>query len=246
LPGAKIYVFDTERPDRGLADYHQRGPPMDKFVRVAASAAIIAGSASAADAAVVFADNFDSYAYQLNWAPPANWIAPGPGAVDLIGETTTSTGFDFDPGNGGYVDLDGSNEIAGTLQTTQSFGPGTYTLTFDLGGNARGDVSKTTTITLGDWSTSLTLPSSAPLALQTFTFTTSGGQLSFSDDDAGNQDMGNILDNVTLSSMPATTEVIAADAPEASTWAMMLMGFAGLGAAGYRRVRKANAVAVAA
>jgi hypothetical protein len=102
----------------------------------------------------VFSDNFDTYAYQLNWTPPANWIASGPGTVDLIGETTTSTGFDFYPGNGGYVDLDGSNWIAGTLETIQSFGPGTYTLTFDLSGNARGDVPKTTTVTLGDRSTS--------------------------------------------------------------------------------------------
>jgi hypothetical protein len=32
-----------------------------------------------------------------------------------------------------------------------------------------------------------------------------------------------------------------APAPEASTWAMMLIGFAGLGYAGYRRVREPRA-----
>ena len=206
-----------------------------KLVRVAAFGVLIAESASAANASVIFSDDFNSYAYQLNWAPPANWIAPGPGAVDLIGETTTSTAFDFYPGNGGYVDLDGTDAIAGTLETIQSFGPGTYTLTFDLGGNARGDVSKTTTVTLGDWSTSLTLPSSAPYALQTLTFTTSGGQLSFSDNDVGNQYIGNVLDNVTLSSMLPTLKAIESDVPEPSTWAMMLLGFAGLGFAGFRR-----------
>jgi hypothetical protein len=31
--------------------------------------------------------------------------------------------------------------------------------------------------------------------------------------------------------------------PEPSTWAMMLLGFAGLGFAGYRRSRKASAIA---
>ena len=35
-----------------------------------------------------FLRNFNSYAYQLNWVPPANWTVPGQGTVDLIGETT--------------------------------------------------------------------------------------------------------------------------------------------------------------
>jgi hypothetical protein len=36
---------------------------------------------------------------------------------------------------------------------------------------------------------------------------------------------------------------VTATAPEPSTWAMMVLGFAGLGFAGYRRTRKAAAVA---
>jgi hypothetical protein len=207
---------------------------MDKFVRVAAFAAVIAGSASAADAGVVFSDNFNSYAFQGNWQPQALWTAPGPGTVDLIGETTTITGWDLFPGNGGYVDLDGSGGGAGTLETVQSFGPGTYTLTFDLGGNDRGDVAKTTTITLGDWSTSLTLDSSSPYTLYTYTVATTGGQLSFADDDAGNGVIGNVLDNVSLSSAISATQSVADPVPEPSTWAMMLVGFAGLGFAARR------------
>jgi hypothetical protein len=182
---------------------------------------------SPAQAAVIFSDNFNSYAAQLNWVPPANWSAPGPGAVDLIGETTTITTFDFYPGNGGYVDLDGSNGIPGTLQTLQSFGAGTYTLTFDLGGNARGDVDKTTVITLGNFTTQITLASSDPYQLRTLTFATTGGNLIFSDLAGGNGNIGNILDNVTLST----------GVPEAATWAMMLLGFAGLGFA-FRQSRR--------
>jgi hypothetical protein len=212
---------------------------MYRFVRVAAFAAVIAGSASAADADVVFSDNFNSYAFQGNWQPEALWTAPGPGTVDLIGETTTIIGWDLFPGNGGYVDLDGSGGGAGTLQAIQSFGPGTYTLSFDLGGNARGDVAKTTTITLGDWSTSLTLDSSSPYTLYTYTFVTTGGQLSFADDDAGNGAIGNVLDNVSLSSATSTTQSVADPAPELSTWAMMLLGFGGIGYAGFRRARGA-------
>jgi hypothetical protein len=182
---------------------------------------------SPAQAAVIFSDNFNSYAAQLNWVPPANWSAPGPGAVDLIGETTTITTFDFYPGNGGYVDLDGSNGIAGTLQTLMSFGAGSYTLSFDLGGNARGDVAKTTTITLGNFSTSITLLSSDPYQLRSFTFTTTGGPLVFSDLPGGDGNIGNILDNVQ----------VATAVPEPATWAMMLLGFAGLGFA-FRQSRR--------
>ena len=187
---------------------------------------------SPAQAAVIFSDNFNSYAAQLNWVPPANWSAPGPGAVDLIGETTTITTFDFYPGNGGYVDLDGSNDVAGTLQTLMSFAAGSYTLSFDLGGNARGDVAKTTVITLGNFTTSIMLASSDPYALRSFTFTTTGGNLIFSDLAGGDGNIGNILDNVTLSTA----------VPETSTWAMMLIGFAGLGFAFRQSRRKVSFV----
>jgi hypothetical protein len=172
-----------------------------------------------AQATVFFADNFNSYPTMLNWVPPANWSVPGPGAVDLIGNTGSGPLFDLYPGNGGYVDLNGSNNIPGTLQTLQSFAPGSYTLTFDLAGNARGDVSKTTVITLGNFTQSITLASSDPYQLRSFTFTTTGGSLVFSDLAGGNPNIGNIVDNVALSSA----------VPEPSTWAMMLLGFVGLG-----------------
>jgi hypothetical protein len=37
---------------------------------------------------------------------------------------------------------------------------------------------------------------------------------------------------------------VTASTPEPSTWAMMILGFAGLGFAGYRKPRKAVAIAV--
>jgi hypothetical protein len=197
----------------------------------AAAIALAAMGVSAANAGVVFSDNFNSYAYQLNWNPPANWAAPPPGTVDLIGETTTGSAFDFFPGNGGYVDLDGSNGVAGTLQTIKSFAAGSYALTFDLGGNARGDVDKTTDISLGSWSTSITLASTAPLALYSYQFTTTGGQLAFTDLLGGNENIGNILDNVSLA------------VPEPATWAMLLLGFFGVGFM-MRGARRKGAVAV--
>ena len=201
---------------------------MKSKIALAAAIALATGTmlTSGAQAAVVFSDDFNSYAYQLNWVPPANWSAPGPGTVDLIGQTTTTTGFNFYPGNGGYVDLNGSNGLPGSLQTLMSFAPGTYTLSFDLGGNARGDVDKTTTITLGNFSQNITLGSSSPLQLYTYTFTTTGGMLDFADLAGGNGNIGNILDNVT---------VMTSAVPEPSTWAMMILGFFGVGFMAYRR-----------
>ena len=95
---------------------------MVKFLRVAALTALVAGSATVANADVVFSDNFNSYAFTGNWQPQALWTVPT-GGVDLIGDTTTINGWDLFPGNGGYVDLDGSGGGAGTLETVQSFGP---------------------------------------------------------------------------------------------------------------------------
>jgi hypothetical protein len=189
-----------------------------KWLGLTATALVAVGSVQGASAAVVFSDNFNAYNEQLNWTPPANWTAPGPGAVDLIGDTPSGTDFDFYPGNGGYVDLDGSNGVAGTLQSTPTFAAGTYTLTFDLGGNARDDVNKTTTITLGDFNQSINLASSDTLAPYSFTFKTTGGHLTFADLTGGNGNIGNVLDNVSLSAIP-----------EPATWAVMLMGFGGLG-----------------
>jgi len=138
--------------------------------------------------------------------------------VDLIGMTTDGPLFDLFPGNGGYVDLDGSTQSESNLSTIMSFPAGTYTLSFDLAGNARGDIDKTTVITLGSFTQSITLASNVPLTLHTFTFTTTGGNLVFRDMSGGNNDIGNVLDNVTVSAIP-----------EPETWAMMLLGFAGLG-----------------
>ena len=190
--------------------------------------------AQSATAAVVFSDNFNSYAEQLNWSPPSNWTAPGPGTVDLIGATTTTSNYDFFPGNGGYVDLNGSNGQVGTLSTIDSFAAGTYKLTFDLAGNARGDGSKTTVISLGNFSDSIVLAATAPFALESFTFKTSGGNLTFADLSGGNPNIGNILDNVSLSAVP-----------EPATWAMLIFGFGMIGWT-LRSARRRQTTALAA
>jgi hypothetical protein len=194
---------------------------------------------SSASAAVVLFDDFNSGAATRNWSGDS-LFAPVVGSVDLVGPGFFQwLAYPPPSSTGNSVDLDGSTGAAGTLQSTGSFGPGTYTLSFLLAGNMRGDVNKTTTISLGDWSTVLDLPSSSPYTLYTYTLTTTGGKLSFADNDAGHRNVGNLLDNVSL-----TTAVSVADAaPELSTWAMMLLGFAGLGFAGYRASRNSAGLA---
>lgn len=198
-----------------------------KFKTIVASAALIACAvwAQGSAAGVVLSDNFNADAQTLNWAGDSSFASlpdpsiAGQSSTDLIG-----TGFyDFYPGNGNYVDLDGSsgtgNNPAGVLKSKTSFGAGTYTLSFDLAGNARGAANQTTIVTLGGTTVaSLNLSSSDPFTLHTFTFTTTGGNLMFLEQGPSDQ-QGNILDNVTLTSVP-----------EPTTWALMLIGFGGLGA----------------
>ena len=199
---------------------------------VAAVAAPLGGARAA-----TFTDNFNEYAQQLGntdglpslldttWKQTAT-------SIDVIGTGS----FDFYPGNGNYIDLNGTPG-PGALQTVLSFGPGSYSLSFDLGGNANGDGEKTTIISLGTWSTSITLPSSHPLTLNTFNFsTTTSGQLAFAMQVPvqGNLNIGNILDNVTLTATPLP-----------STWLMLIAGFAGFGFLAYRGTKKTVGFAAA-
>jgi hypothetical protein len=192
---------------------------------------------SSANAGVVLFDDFNSGAATLNWSGDS-LFAPAVGSVDLVGPGSFQRLASTPTGNS--VDLDGSTGTAGTLQSIGAFGPGKYTLSFLLAGNMRGDVNKTTTISLGDWSTPLDLPASSPYTLYTYTFTTTGGKLSFADNGAGNKDIGNLLDNVSLATAAGT---VGDAAPELSTWMMLLLGFAGLSFVGYRASRVKTAFA---
>ena len=195
-----------------------------------AAAALTAGSASAG---VVLKDNFDSDGPPvLNWPGDSTFTSTAaPGSVDLIGSPPPF--FDLSPGHGFYVDLDGStgsgNDPAGQLTSVLSFGAGTYTLQFDLAGNLRGAPDQSTTVSLGNFAVTLTPTASTNFVTHAFTFTTAtAGKLVFTEHGPSDQ-QGNLLDNVQL-----TTGV-----PEPTTWALMLVGFGGLGGLMRAQRRKA-------
>jgi hypothetical protein len=93
------------------------------------------------------------------------WTVEG-GTVDLIGR---GSDWDFIPGHGLYVDLDGDRPDgihfeSGALVSRRAFelSAGTYELSFRIAGSQRGDAN-TTVVSLGSlWNESFTLAPDAP------------------------------------------------------------------------------------
>ncbi len=205
--------------------------------KILCAAAILAtlSAGQAFAATVVLSDNFNADGPGvLNWTGDATFVPTSPpGSVDLIG--SPGSFWDLLPGHGYYVDLDGTtgsgNNPSGQLTSVLAFGPGSYTLSFDLAGNNRGYGSQTTTVSLGGFSTTLTPVNSDPFITHTYSFTTaSAGQLMFTESGPSNQ-QGNLLDNVSLTAVP-----------EPATWAMMMTGLFGLGAVLRRRREQMSAL----
>lgn len=181
-------------------------------------------------AAVIFQDNFNSEhggVGILNYTGFANWTVSN-GTVDLIGNGY----FDFYPGNGLYVDLDGSTSQAGKLiSTSLSLGAGTYVLSFDLGGSTRSgyDLGNTVDVNveLGVASQTYSLATTDPLLTRTIIFTLGSAQtIDLAFHNLGGDNVGAILDNVSLSSVPDNAVTI------------VLLGFAFLGIIAFCRFAK--------
>ena len=196
------------------------------MTRLLAATAAIALTAGAASAATVFSDNFDTDTQGVN-ATPAGFTVTS-GSVDVIG-----TGFyDFYPGNGNYVDLNGSTGQAGTIeQDISGLTVGTsYTLTFDYAFNTNSGNNEVLSFGIDGVATSLPL-NAAPASFQTYTynFTYTGADDTLFFADAGTtpgDNGGPVLDNVLI--------VTAAVPLPAS--GLLLLG--ALGAAGLARRRR--------
>ena len=151
------------------------------------------------DRAILLQDNFDAENAgipDINYTNFTNWDITG-GAVDLIGNEF----FDFFPGNGVYLDLDGSSTLGGRLESKNAFAfnPGdSIWLEFDLAGNQRFGVDSVN-VSLGSlFSETFALPTFAPFRTISRNITVNAlasAELVF--DHSGSSDfVGLLLDNV--------------------------------------------------
>ena len=157
-------------------------------------------------ATTVFFDNFDQDALGLN-VTPTGWTVAN-GTVDIIGTPSFS---DLLPGNGRYVDLDGSSFDSGVM-TSSAFAVTsgrTYDLTFSLAGSQRGDSN---TVTYGidlnsdgvlDHSATQALASSVGFSPFTLSFIASTPTAQIVFDHAGGDNVGLLLDNVQVADRPS-------------------------------------------
>lgn len=161
--------------------------------------------AKQSDAALV--DPFDGEnggVAALNYADFANFNVTA-GSVDLIGNGNR----DFYPGNGLYVDLNGSTGVSGTLESNTSFNPGTYELTFDIGRNPNGaGPTDSVMVGLGNYTETFERTGMVPLEAVTRTFTTDTlSPLVFSTLASDSDNGGIIIDNINLAPVPIPSSI---------------------------------------
>lgn len=174
-------------------------------------------TATALSAAPVFSDNFDTDALAVNQTVFNGGWTVTDGSVDVIGDPGF---YDFLPSNGRYIDLDGSTSQSGLFSNTVSLTSGqNYELKFDLAGSQRGD-SEYVHVTFGNTIGNYTLNSNDGFSSYSLLFNPDvGGVYSLAFQNFGGDNVGALLDNVSVSPVP-----------EPSMMIMMLLGLVGISA----------------
>ena len=180
---------------------------------------LIQGAFTSISQAAMFEDDFDSYQPALNWSGAGVWAVTD-GTVDLIGDGTP---WDWLPGNGYYIDLDGNGD-PGILSISVDLAAGGYTLEFDLAGSNHPSSihqsDETVHIEIGSILTDdITLAYNEPFDTKSYSFSLAAPEtikISFENTTLNTPRVGALLDNVRVIPIPGAA----------------LLGVLGLGSAG--------------
>jgi hypothetical protein len=198
---------------------------------ILAAACAVTLAALPAQAATIFFDDFNTEnggVELFNYPAFANF-AVSDGTVDLIGGGGPN---DLLPGNGMYVDLDGSTRDAGVMTSVGIAAPaGDYQLRFDMAGSQRGSNDTALIQVVGGLNSNyvsllLTLGTGFPFATFTLDFSVAAAdtlQIIFAGEggNPGGDNIGLLLDDVQLENI---TVVDPTPVPEPGTLALMGAG----------------------
>lgn len=188
------------------------------------AAALLGASAASHAAITIFSDNFDADRTTNNATEFVHGWTISDGTVDVDGVHNEM------PGNGHYVDLDGSTRRAGVLRNSFTAGAGgLYSLSFELAGNQRHWGPDTVEVTFGTTRQTFVIGQSDPVTTRTLTFLpTTAGVYDFSFHNLGGDNRGAFLHQVSVTAVPET-----------DVYAMMLIGLVCVGLMAGRRERRA-------